>query len=60
MQEMNGNAYKLLGYLVWRSGKWYVRRRMPSARASAAAAGALLSGVAAAVVLGAKDRRLST
>jgi hypothetical protein len=29
---MNGNGYKLLGYAVWRGGKWYLRRRQPSAR----------------------------
>jgi hypothetical protein len=29
---MNGNGYKLLGMLVWRGGKWYLRRRLPSTR----------------------------
>jgi hypothetical protein len=29
---MNGNGYRLLGYAVWHGGKWYLRRRLPSAR----------------------------
>ncbi len=28
----NGNGYRLLGYVVWRGGRWYLRRRLPSAR----------------------------
>jgi hypothetical protein len=32
MLAMNGNGYKLLGMLVWRGGKWYLRRRLPSTR----------------------------
>jgi hypothetical protein len=40
---MNGNGYKLIGFLVWRGGKWYVRRRLPSTRAIAACALAGLS-----------------
>jgi hypothetical protein len=32
MAAMSENAYKLLGYAVWRGGKWYLRRRLPSAR----------------------------
>jgi hypothetical protein len=51
MAQMNGNGYKLLGYVVWRAGKWYVRRRLPSARASAAAGAATLGAVAAAVLI---------
>jgi hypothetical protein len=45
MAPVNGNGYKLLGYLVWRGAKWYVRRRMPSARTS------LLAGIATVSVL---------
>ena len=40
---MNGNGYKLLGFVVWRGGKWYLRRRLPSRRALA------LSGLAATI-----------
>jgi hypothetical protein len=25
---MSGAAYKLLGYLVWHVGRWYLRRRL--------------------------------
>jgi len=47
--QMNGNGYKLLGFVVWRGARWYVRRKLPSARATAAGAlGALaLLGVVA-------------
>ena len=44
-------GYKLLGYIVWNGGKWYVRRRARDARreiAAAAIAGLVLTGVAAA------------
>jgi hypothetical protein len=51
MLAMNGNGYKLLGYVVWRGGKWYLRRRLPSTRVLAAAALATLVGGAAAVLL---------
>jgi len=51
MVPMNGNGYKILGYVVWHGGKWYLRRRLPSARASGAAAVATLSAVAAAVLV---------
>jgi hypothetical protein len=47
--QMNGSAYKLLGYAVWRGGKWYVRRRylsrLPSARAAALTGLAALAAV---------------
>jgi hypothetical protein len=45
------SGYKLLGYVVWRAGKWYLRRHLPSRRAVAAAALGLLGATAAAVVL---------
>jgi hypothetical protein len=45
--RMNGSKYKLLGYAVWQGGKWYLGRRLPSARTIA------LSGLAAAGALGA-------
>ena len=48
-------GYKILGYLVWRGGKWYARRRLQGARRTAAisAVGALvLAGV-----LGAASRQ---
>jgi hypothetical protein len=54
---MNGNGYKLLGYAVWHGGKWYARRRLPSARASAATGIGALSALVAAVLLA---RRLAS
>jgi predicted PurR-regulated permease PerM len=45
-------GYKILGYIVWRAGKWYVRRRAPNLPRNAAIAVAtlLLLGGAGAVV----------
>lgn len=48
---MNGIGYKLLGYVVWRGGKWYLRRRAPSPRKVALTAGAGVSAALAAAVL---------
>ncbi|HKH78442.1 MAG TPA: hypothetical protein VK272_11345 [Solirubrobacteraceae bacterium] len=45
MADMNGSGYRLLGYLVWHGGKWYLRRRLPSKRRLA------LGGLAAATSL---------
>ena len=45
-------GYKILGYIVWHAGKWYVRRRAPNLPRNAAIAGGtalLLGGVGAAV-----------
>jgi hypothetical protein len=41
-------AYKLLGYMVWQGGKWYLRRRTPSAPPKVA----LAAGVAGVVIAG--------
>jgi hypothetical protein len=46
MLGMNGNGYKLLGFVVWRGAKWYARKRLPSARALALIAVGGLSAVA--------------
>jgi hypothetical protein len=48
---MNGNGYKLLGYVVWRGGKWYLRRHLPSPRKVTLAVGAGVSAGLAAAVL---------
>ncbi|MEO6859803.1 MAG: hypothetical protein ABI323_14670 [Solirubrobacteraceae bacterium] len=40
-------GYKVLGFLVWQGGKWYVRRRVSGTRAKLA-----MAGVSAAVVAG--------
>ncbi len=44
--------YKIVGYLVWQTGTWYLRRRLRGAGtklAVAGGAGLLLAGGAAAV-----------
>jgi hypothetical protein len=51
MAPVNGNGYKLLGYVVWRGGKWYLRRRLPSARTAAAVGIATVLVLAAGVLL---------
>jgi hypothetical protein len=48
---VNQNGYKLLGFLVWRAGKWYLRRRLPSTRTVAVAGCAGLSLVVVAALL---------
>ena len=42
---MAGTGYKILGYAVWRGAKWYVRRRLPSARLSVATITAVVGAV---------------
>lgn len=43
-------GYKLLGFAVWKGGKWYLRRRTPDAGRTVAiaalAGGALVGGLA--------------
>jgi len=29
---MSSNGYRILGFVVWQGGKWYLRRRLPSPR----------------------------
>jgi hypothetical protein len=43
-------AYKLLGFVVWQGGKWYLRRRASGARRKLAIAG-LSAAVAAGVII---------
>jgi hypothetical protein len=49
MARMNATGYKVLGFLIWKGGKWYLRRRLPPARTLAlrglAAAGAMTAAV---------------
>jgi hypothetical protein len=52
---MSGNAYKALGFLVWRGGTWYLRRRYGTARR--VGAGVLAAGTVAAVGAVAASRR---
>jgi hypothetical protein len=57
MADMNGTAYKLLGYTVWHGGKWYLNRRLPSTRALALSGIATAGALSALAVLG---RRLAS
>jgi hypothetical protein len=49
---MNGRAYKLLGFVVWNGGKWYLRRRVSVRRV--ALKGAIALGVLAGAAVLAK------
>ena len=53
---MSGNGYKALGFVVWRGGIWYLKRRygMVKRVGGGVLAAAALAGVAVAV---AKRRR---
>jgi hypothetical protein len=53
---MNSNGYRLLGFAVWRAGKWYLRRRLPSTRKLALGGVAGVGAVSVVIVLA---RRLS-
>jgi hypothetical protein len=48
---MNATGYKLLGLVVWRGGKWYLRKRLPSRRRVALTAAGGLSALAGATAL---------
>lgn len=48
---MKATGYKLLGFIVWRGGKWYAARKLPSARVAAAAALGTVSLVGAAALI---------
>ncbi len=52
---VNRQTTKLVGLLLWRGAKWYVRRRLPSTRKMASAG---LAGLTALVVIGLLARRL--
>jgi hypothetical protein len=49
---MNGSAYRLLGIAVWRGGKWYLRKRLPSTRSIALSAGGAAAALIAALAIG--------
>jgi hypothetical protein len=49
--RMNGNGYKLLGFVVWRGAKWYARKRVRSVRTIALAGAGGLAALAAAGAL---------
>ena len=51
----NGNAYKALGFVVWKGGVWYLKRRYGLARR--VGTGALAATLVAAVGAAALARR---
>ncbi|MGD0455685.1 MAG: hypothetical protein ABSB69_19025 [Solirubrobacteraceae bacterium] len=51
MAQIDDNRYALLGYVVWRGGKWYLRRRLPSRRRLVLTGFGALGVVTVAVVL---------
>ena len=52
---MSGNAYKALGFVVWRGGMWYLRRRYGLAKR--VGTGLLAASAVAAVGAAAARRR---
>jgi len=60
---MADTGYKLLGFLVWRGAKWYLRRRMPALRPKLAAGGIavlVLAGIAAGVAASQRSSEADT
>ncbi|HEY4917168.1 MAG TPA: hypothetical protein VIH92_09670 [Solirubrobacteraceae bacterium] len=47
---MNGTRYKLVGFVVWQGGKWYLRKRVRSARKLAIGGVAVASTLTAAAL----------
>jgi hypothetical protein len=50
--SMNASAYRLLGFAVWRGGKWYLRKRLPPARSIVLSAVGALAALVAALAIG--------
>ena len=48
---MSSTAYRLLGFVVWRALKWYLRELMPSRRRIVLSIVAVLVGAATAAAL---------
>ena len=48
---MNRTGYRILGYAVWHGGKWYLRQKLPSARAVMLATVGAGAAIGAAAVL---------
>ncbi len=53
---MTATAYRLIGFVVWRALKWYLRELLPSRRRVVLSLAAVLAG---AVTAGALLRRLA-
>ena len=50
---MSATAYRIVGYVVWKGGRWYLRQRLPPA-GTLARRGLLTGGALAAMVLAAR------
>lgn len=48
---MTRTAYRLLGLVVWRALKWYIRERLPSRRRIVLSIAVVLAGAATASAL---------
>jgi hypothetical protein len=55
MVPVNRNGERLVWYLLWRGGKWYLRRKLPPNRTLALGG---LAGVSALIVAALLARRL--
>jgi hypothetical protein len=51
MERMSRTGDKVLGYMLWKGGKWYLRRRLPPARTLALRGLAVGAALTAAVLL---------
>ena len=47
---MNANGYRVIGFVVWQGGKWYLRKRVRSARKLAIGGVAVASTLTAAAL----------
>jgi hypothetical protein len=56
MGQVSANGYRIVGYLVWKGGKWYLRQRLPPAR-TLALRGVLAGGALIAITFAARRVR---
>jgi hypothetical protein len=56
MGPVSANGYRIVGYLVWKGGKWYLRQRLPPAR-TLALRGVLAGGALIAITFAARRVR---
>jgi hypothetical protein len=49
--SMSAARYRMLGYVVWQGGRWYLRKRLPGARRAALVSVAATGGLIGATLL---------
>jgi hypothetical protein len=49
-------GYKVLGFLVWRGGRFYLKRKFPDAPKKLAVGGAIAAGVGAGAIAVSRSR----